>query len=47
LVQRRDQLGHRRDDRRELPDPGQGRAHQYCARKRTSLSKKVLISSTP
>ena len=24
-----------------------GRAHQYCARNRTSLSKNVLISSTP
>ena len=47
LVQGRDQLGHRRVDRRELADPGQRRAHQYCARKRASLSKNVLISSTP
>ena len=47
LVQGRDEVGHRRVDRRELADPGERRAHQYCARKRTSLSKNVLISSTP
>ena len=47
LVQRGDDVGHRRGDRRELPDPGQWREHQYCARNRMSLSKNVLISSTP
>jgi hypothetical protein len=47
LVQRRDEVGHRLVDRRELADPGQRRAHQYCAKNRTSLSKNVLISSTP
>ncbi len=50
LVERRDELVGRCFDRRELPDPRQWRAAsvpQYCAKKRTSLSKNVRISSMP
>ena len=47
LIERRHDLGHRRSDGREVADPGEGCPHQYCARNRTSSSKKVLISSMP
>ena len=47
LIQRGHDLGHRRGDRREVADPGEGCEHQYCARNRTSSSKNVLISSMP
>ena len=48
----RDELVGSGVDRREVADPGEWRAHasvpsQYCARKRTSLSKNVWILSMP